>query len=212
MTLHFLTKKETQEILDKLNEQFGISEIPGILVQIGQERIFLFQGSLNEEEIKKLERIVPIERVGIYFCKIQDDKIRLSIDGTQLLKDQIKKNIFELENEKQLEDWMHGREILLDDFEFDKKNLSKSAITVKPKSDSYFNNYSAKNLTKSILSPLISERNEPISGWAGGNNKEKPHGFVVMKYKEDFLGTGKASEHKITNFIPKNRRLRNKEN
>ena len=28
-----------------------------------------------------------------------------------------------------------------------------------------------------------------------------------MKYKDDFLGSGKASEKKISNFIPKNRRL-----
>jgi len=32
-----------------------------------------------------------------------------------------------------------------------------------------------------------------------------------MKYKNDFLGTGKASENKIGNFIPKNRRLKHKE-
>jgi len=34
--------------------------------------------------------------------------------------------------------------------------------------------------------------------------------FLVMKYKNNFLGTGKASENKITNFIPKSRRLKNK--
>ena len=33
-----------------------------------------------------------------------------------------------------------------------------------------------------------------------------------MKYKDNFLGTGKASENKISNFIPKNRRLKEKIN
>jgi len=37
-------------------------------------------------------------------------------------------------------------------------------------------------------------------------------GFFVMKFKEDFLGTGKISEKKISNFIPKQRRLKSKEN
>jgi len=31
-----------------------------------------------------------------------------------------------------------------------------------------------------------------------------------MKYENDMLGTGKASEEKITNFIPKSRRLKDK--
>ena len=35
-------------------------------------------------------------------------------------------------------------------------------------------------------------------------------GFLIIKYKNDFLGCGKASEPKITNFIPKNRRLKEK--
>jgi len=36
-------------------------------------------------------------------------------------------------------------------------------------------------------------------------------GYIIIKYKNDFLGTGKASENKITNFIPKNRRLKYKD-
>src|SRR3989344_4453567 len=47
-------------------------------------------------------------------------------------------------------------------------------------------------------------------GRAIGGGIEKPRGFVVIKYKNEFLGTGKASEEKISNFIPKNRRLKGK--
>lgn len=36
-------------------------------------------------------------------------------------------------------------------------------------------------------------------------------GFIVMKNNDDYLGCGKASETKITNFIPKSRRLKNRE-
>jgi NOL1/NOP2/fmu family ribosome biogenesis protein len=150
MTLHFLNKQEKKEILEKLKEQFGIKDVKGILVRIGQERIFLFQGAFSEEEIKKIESIVPIERVGIYFAKIQNEKVRLSIDGTHLLKDQINKNIFEL-NEEQTDLWMHGSEL---------------------------------------------------------NIKTGKKDFLIMKINNDLLGTGKASEEKITNFIPKARRLK----
>ena len=38
--------------------------------------------------------------------------------------------------------------------------------------------------------------------------KTGKRGFLIMKHGEDFLGAGKASENKIGNFIPKNRRLK----
>ncbi len=198
MTLHILSEKETQEILKMLNEQFGIENIPGTLVMTGKEKIFLFQGSLNEKEIKELEGAVPVERVGIYFAKIQGNEIRLSMDVAHILKSQIKKNIFELENEKQLESWMHGNEILFDETE-------KEKVSDKGKS---------KLMNNDINNTSISERSEPKFGVGGrgvGGGK-KPHGFIIMKYKNDFLGTGKASENKITNFVPKTRRLRQKDN
>ncbi|MEK6918041.1 MAG: hypothetical protein AABW51_03770 [Nanoarchaeota archaeon] len=151
MTLHIFSKQEKQEILEKLNEQFGIKEIPGILIKIGQERIFLYQGSLNEDQLKTLEdERIFIERVGIYFGKIQEDGIRLSIDGANLMKNQITKNIFEI-SEKEVDIWMHGSEL---------------------------------NIPTNL------------------------HSFVIIKHKNDFLGTGKASQNKITNFIPKSRRLK----
>ena len=152
MTIHILSQHETQQILEKLQEQFGINEIPGILLRIGQERIFLYQGSLSEKEIKEIENTIYIERLGVYFAKEQEDGIRLSIEGAQILKEQINKNIFEI-NDEQLDSWMKGNELNI--------SLGKRC-------------------------------------------------FVIMKYKDDFLGTGKASENKITNFIPKNRRLREK--
>jgi NOL1/NOP2/fmu family ribosome biogenesis protein len=40
----------------------------------------------------------------------------------------------------------------------------------------------------------------------------KEKGFVIIKFKEDYLGTGKASQGRITNFVPKARRLKFKEN
>jgi len=157
MTLKIFSEKERKAILDLLNSQFGIKEIPGMLIKIGVERIFLFQGSLNENQLRQLEETVPIERAGVYFAKTFTDKkgeeqIRLSIEGSQILSNQATKNIFELDD-KLLQEWMEGRDL---QFKSGKK------------------------------------------------------GFLLMKHKEDFLGTGKASEDKISNFIPKSRRLKSR--
>ena len=152
--MKILSIKEKKEIEKKLNEQFGIKYVPGLIIQKGHERLFLFSGSLNPKELKELETITIIERVGVYFAKLVDGTVKLSIEGIHALKDQINKNIFEL-NEKDVETWMHGSELLI---------------------------------------------------------KTGKYGFLIMKYKDDFLGTGKASAEKITNFIPKSRRLKSKEN
>ena len=110
MTLHILSNQETKEIENKLNEQFGIKKIPGMLLRIGEERLFLFQGSFSGNQIKRLEQLVPIERVGVYFATSLNEQIRLSLEGVHLLKDQITKNIFELDK-KQAEQWMMGSEL-----------------------------------------------------------------------------------------------------
>ena len=152
--IKILNKKEKQEIENKLNKQFGIKEISEKIIMKGKEKLFLFSGSFTNEEIKKLEELVVIEKIGVYFAKIDErtEDIRLSIEGSQILKNQIKKNVFEI-SEELVEQWMKGQEL---------------------------------------------------------NIKTGKKGFIVIKYKNDFLGTGKASEEKISNFIPKIRRLKEK--
>ena len=150
--IKILSRRERQEIENYLHEQFGIENIPGTLIQKGEERIFIFTGSLSEGEINKIRDAVFIERIGIYFAKIIESDVKLSIEGTILLGEQIKKNVYELDA-NQVEPWMKGQDL---DIKTGKK------------------------------------------------------GFLIVKYKDDFLGCGKASEEKIGNFIPKSRRLKEK--
>ncbi len=148
--LKILNEEEKKQFINKLKEQFGIKALDGLLVQRNEGKIYLFTGNLNKEELLKLLDFLDIDRIGVYFGKIQNDKIRLSIEGSQLLKDQISKNIYEL-SENEVFEWMKGQELLISTGKRD---------------------------------------------------------FLIMKSGDDFLGTGKASENKITNFIPKARRLK----
>jgi len=159
MNFKFLSKKEIEKIQEKLKEQFGISEIPnGLFLKTGKDKIRIFLGSLTEKEIEQIKKIAVIEGIGLYFAKEESYdtlQIRLSIEATQLLKNQIKKNIFQL-NDKETENWMAGRELGI---------------------------------------------------------KTEKKGFLIIKNKNtgDFLGTGKSSQNKIGNFIPKERRLKKEE-
>src|SRR3989344_5343969 len=103
--IKILNLREKQEIERRLQEQFGIESVPGVIVQRGEERLFLFSGNFSKEEIEKLEKCTFIERMGVYFAKIIGKDIRLSIEGSQILKDQITRNIFDL-NPSQAEEWM----------------------------------------------------------------------------------------------------------
>lgn len=150
--LEFISKQEKQEIEKKIKEQFGINELPFLLVKSGKEKVRGFSGSLSIHEISELARNVNIETIGIYLCKEERDGIRLSFSSTNItqIKQQIGKNIIELD-EKQKEEWLKGRDLFLEnDF----------------------------------------------------------HGFVVLKYKDYFIGCGKLSNGRIANFVPKERRIR----
>ena len=151
-SIKLLVGKERMKIIDKLNEQFGIQDIKGTLLKRGKERIFLFEGNFGKKDIDELSKATFIERVGVYLAKEEERGIRLSIEGSQILKYQITKNIIELTKEE-MQTWMMGHEV---------------------------------------------------------RRKNKFTGFAIIKYKDDMLGTGKASEEKITNFIPKSRRLKDK--
>jgi len=152
-SIKILNQKEKKEVELALKENFGIEKIDGELIKKGEEKIFLFQGDLTSKELREIEEITPIEVIGVYFAKEERGEIRLSIEGTHLLKDQIKKNIFEL-NEEQKNDWIRGREL---------------------------------------------------------NIQTGKRNYLAMRYKNDFLGCGKASAEKISNFVPKTRRLKSKE-
>jgi len=112
--LKILSFKEKKKIENKLEERFGIERIRGLIIRRGKERLFLYSGSLSPKQITELEENIIIERIGVYFAKLVidggEEKIRLSIEGAQILKDQIKKNIFLLDP-LQAEEWMHGQQL-----------------------------------------------------------------------------------------------------
>lgn len=110
MTLKILNANEKREIEEKIKNQFGVDEIRGILIKSGKERLFFFSGNFSKEMIKSLEESAPVERIGVYFAKIVNEEIRLSIEGVQILKDQINKNILKI-NDEQAERWMKGQEL-----------------------------------------------------------------------------------------------------
>jgi len=109
MNIHFIKTPEKRRIIAQLKEQFGIESLPYLLIESGKEKIRAFSGSLSKEEISEISNLVRVELIGLYLIKKEHD-LRLSLDATTLLKDQITRNILEL-NDEQFESWIRGYDL-----------------------------------------------------------------------------------------------------
>jgi len=160
--LKFLFKSDKEKIIEKLN-YYGIKKLPYLLCMSGKEKIRGYSGSLSKEELIDLNEEITLEIIGMYLLNTYEDVnsgLRLSFDAIYALKDQITKNILELD-EKQAEEFMKGQDIA-----------------------------------------LTKEDQEKF--------KDEPKGFKIIKYKKDneLIGTGKLTQDRIINYMPKERRLR----
>ncbi|MEK6859479.1 MAG: hypothetical protein AABX54_01560 [Nanoarchaeota archaeon] len=145
-----LTSSDKEKIIEQLNKQFGVKELPYLIIQFGKEKLRLYSGSLSKEELYHLDNEIRIENIGLYFAKQENEGIRPTLDGVQLFKNQITKNILEL-NDKQAEEWLKGNDL---DIQTDR-------------------------------------------------------GWKILKHKQEFIGCGKSTGERITNFMPKERRIKN---
>jgi NOL1/NOP2/fmu family ribosome biogenesis protein len=145
-----LTSTDKKRIIEKLNEQYGITDLPYLVILFGKEKLRLYSGILSKEELYHLDNNARIETIGLYFAKYEEESnIRLTIDGLQLLKDQITKNIYELDD-NEADNWLKGNDLDI-------------------KTD---------------------------------------YGWKVLKNNGEFIGCGKSTGEKISNFMPKERRIK----
>ncbi|MEN9625958.1 MAG: hypothetical protein RL557_286 [archaeon] len=112
--MQVLTSSEKKKITETLSEQFGIDQLPYQLLQFGKERLRLFTGNLSFQQLISLDNSIRIENAGLYSLRKEEHKegIRLTIDGTHLLKDTIKKNIVDFSDE-QAQHWTRGEDVEL---------------------------------------------------------------------------------------------------
>jgi len=147
--MDIMKSSQKKHILNKLNEQFGITKLPYLLLRFGKEKIRVYSGDLSSEELRNIDKNLRLEVAGLYAMKEQEDGIRLTLDGVSLFKDQIRKNILEIGDEDARE-WFKGNDLLIED--------------------------------------------------------EK--GFKILKNNNELIGCGKSTGIKITNFVSKNRRVK----
>ncbi|HLC56376.1 MAG TPA: hypothetical protein VJJ23_04025 [Candidatus Nanoarchaeia archaeon] len=106
--MKILNKKEVNEILDKLKEQYDIKELKldYVFLQNTKDKILITNREIAKIDLKKLR----VDNIGLYFCSLEKDGIRLSIEGSQLIGKYAKKNVANLDKEDIIK-WMKGEDI-----------------------------------------------------------------------------------------------------
>ena len=97
-----LNSKGKKEIHLRLKDQFGISiDLDYLFYKNREDKIFLMSKDIQKLDLSKFR----INSFGLYFGKIENSGIRLSIPGTQLIGKSADKNIIEIDKK---EEWLNG--------------------------------------------------------------------------------------------------------
>lgn len=133
MTLQILDKTKKKKFIEKIS-YLGIEKFPYLLLKIGAEKVRAFSGSLSVDEIIRISSEIRVEGIGIYFGKETRDETRLTMDAIHILKNQITKNIVEI-NEVQEKDWFLGKGIELTAEQSEKYKNLVGFVVIKSEDD-----------------------------------------------------------------------------
>jgi len=108
--MKYIKSPQKRHLLEELKEIYGLTSLPYLLIEGGKKKIRAFSGNLTKEEISKLREITRVEVIGMYLISQKDAQPRLSFDSLNLLKDQITKNIIEIDKQ-QFQQWIRGHDL-----------------------------------------------------------------------------------------------------
>jgi|SRR3989344_1873769 len=107
LELKILNGKEIKEIYKMIERQWGAKiKLDFGFLKNNKNRVFIVNRDLSKIDISKLR----INSIGMYFCELYGDEIRLSIEGSQIIGTEASKNIVEL-NDEETRNWLKGDEI-----------------------------------------------------------------------------------------------------
>lgn len=125
--LIILNSKDRKLILKDLNAMFGAESLPEVIYFSFNKKEKVYMAT---REIFEMEReYLRVNTFGMYFGTIMKDGFRLSLEGLHLMKDQITKNIYEL-NIEEFETWILGN-----DLEIENKEDKNTYIIMKYEKD-----------------------------------------------------------------------------
>ena len=105
--LKILNNKEIKEILKLIEKQWGAKlKFDYGFLKNNKNRVFIISKDISKIDISRLR----LNSVGMYFCEIDKQGVRLSIEGSQIIGHKATKNIVEL-NEEETRKWFRGEDL-----------------------------------------------------------------------------------------------------
>jgi NOL1/NOP2/fmu family ribosome biogenesis protein len=104
--LNKLRNKEIKSISRKIQEKYESEKLQKKYAFFinKKNKVYIINKTFLKARIK-----AKIDALGIYFCKLEKDGIRLSIEGSMLVENP-QKNVIKL-NKKQFEEYMRGNDL-----------------------------------------------------------------------------------------------------
>ena len=105
---NILNSKETRKIVDKVKEDYGIKEIDldYIFVRV-KDKLFTASNDFNKLSTER------IHNFGLFFARIVDGGMKLSIEGSQMIGNYATKNVAEIDFEN-IKKWIAGYDVPVD--------------------------------------------------------------------------------------------------
>ena len=105
--LRILNTREIKDIDKKLSEQWGCSKrFDYVFLVSKDDNIFITNRDFGKIDTK----ILRINSVGLYFGELKNERLRLSIEGSQIVGPCAKKNVIELDDAQSME-WLKGNDV-----------------------------------------------------------------------------------------------------
>lgn len=105
-----LNSKETKHILEKIRDQYGYdidkNELDYAFLMNKDKRIYIISKDLARVPYDEMK----IDGIGIYFGELYNERLRLSIEGAQIIGKHSTKNIYDLDYDQMIS-WIKGNDI-----------------------------------------------------------------------------------------------------
>ena len=106
--LKILNRKNIKKIIELIKTQWDSDiELDYVFLRNEKGKIFIVNRDVEKVDLNK----VRVNSVGMYFGLMNDNEIRLSIEGSQIVGPNAKKNVLEL-NDVEAKEWLRGEELL----------------------------------------------------------------------------------------------------
>ena len=105
--LKVLGRKDKKKFLELLKKQFGFEKkLDYVFLINNKNKIFIVNKELVNIDLNKIR----INSIGMYIAEFRNDEVRLSIEGSQFIGPDAKKNILGL-NDKEAREWLKGNDL-----------------------------------------------------------------------------------------------------